>query len=51
MQGNEMLDLKDLERRLDQALKRATPESLRKWLSAKEAEERKAEEKEKKDGS
>lgn len=35
-----MIDLKELERKLDEALNNETPESLKKWLDGKREEER-----------
>ena len=40
-----MLDLKELERKLDEALNNETPESLKKWLNKKRREERIADKK------
>jgi len=42
-----MLDLKELERKLDEALNNETPESLKKWLNKKRREERIADKKSK----
>jgi hypothetical protein len=36
------LDLKELERKLDECLQKETPESLREWLNKKRAEEKEA---------